>query len=266
MKFVIVLSLCIISIWGVPLAQKRDFAIRKHHNDLRIIGGNVATAGQFPWDVAIFVESESSSFFCGGALIDQKWVLTGGRCVYGATSFELLFGTISLENGGIVREATYSVTHPDFNLETLENDIGLIRIDDSINLSDKIKIIPIANTNLESDVTVTASGWGALGTSGGIENKLNYVDLKTITNNECKFSYGVLVPDQMVCAMGNRNNGICSGDSGDPLIMKDSSGNAVHVGVASWSSAGGCLTSQPSTYTRTASYKYWIISVIAENV
>ena len=76
----------------------------------------------------------------GMELVDKKSIfqsfgLVTHSVIFRATSFELLFGTISLENGGIVREATYSVTHPDFNLETLENDIGLIRIDDSINLS-----------------------------------------------------------------------------------------------------------------------------------
>jgi hypothetical protein len=35
-------------------------------------------------------------------------------------------------SGGITREANYSVVHPDYNSLTLENDVGLVRIDDGI--------------------------------------------------------------------------------------------------------------------------------------
>jgi secreted trypsin-like serine protease len=49
----------------------------------RIIGGNAARAGQFPFAAAISVQTANSKFFCGGSLLTQKHVLTAGHCVDG---------------------------------------------------------------------------------------------------------------------------------------------------------------------------------------
>lgn len=48
----------------------------------RIVGGNPAWDGQFPFAAAIHVQTESSTFFCGGALTGNDWIVTAGHCVY----------------------------------------------------------------------------------------------------------------------------------------------------------------------------------------
>jgi secreted trypsin-like serine protease len=49
----------------------------------RIIGGETARSGQFPFSAAIYIRTEDGSYFCGGALISNQWVLTAGQCVNG---------------------------------------------------------------------------------------------------------------------------------------------------------------------------------------
>jgi secreted trypsin-like serine protease len=49
----------------------------------RIVGGEVANAGQFPFAAAIYIVTADSTYFCGGALINMQWVLTAGQCVDG---------------------------------------------------------------------------------------------------------------------------------------------------------------------------------------
>uniref|UniRef100_A0A8C6L8H7 Peptidase S1 domain-containing protein n=1 Tax=Nothobranchius furzeri TaxID=105023 RepID=A0A8C6L8H7_NOTFU len=44
----------------------------------KIIGGQDASGGSWPWQVAF---KDSGSFFCGGALITNQWVLTAAHCV-----------------------------------------------------------------------------------------------------------------------------------------------------------------------------------------
>jgi len=44
---------------------------------IRITGGSPAARGQFPWQVALIVDN---SWFCGGSLIDNEWVLSAGHC------------------------------------------------------------------------------------------------------------------------------------------------------------------------------------------
>jgi secreted trypsin-like serine protease len=55
-----------------------------HHkaprNTGRIIGGNLATSGQFKYQVAVLTDGNR---FCGGSLIADNVVLTAGHCVDG---------------------------------------------------------------------------------------------------------------------------------------------------------------------------------------
>jgi secreted trypsin-like serine protease len=45
----------------------------------RIIKGQSAHRGEFPWQVGIIVNDEN---FCGGSLISRSHVLTAAHCVY----------------------------------------------------------------------------------------------------------------------------------------------------------------------------------------
>ncbi|XP_040066287.2 trypsin-1-like, partial [Ixodes scapularis] len=51
---------------------------------LNIIGGTRAFKGEFPWQVSVRNLDPSGRFtrhFCGGALLNDRWVLTAGHCV-----------------------------------------------------------------------------------------------------------------------------------------------------------------------------------------
>lgn len=49
----------------------------------RIVGGEQARPSEFPWQVGFRWETDNSrtNIFCGGSLIDKKWVVSAAHCL-----------------------------------------------------------------------------------------------------------------------------------------------------------------------------------------
>jgi secreted trypsin-like serine protease len=234
----------------------------KTHNG-RIIGGSPAYAGQYPFMAAINVQTSNSRLFCVGTVISNEWLVTAGHCVVGAILFTIQLGSNSLSEADSNRltlaTANY-VVHPDFNPDTLENDIGLIQFrlpiqfTDFIGATDSLPTSPILEYQ-----NVIGIGWGQTSDSdSSLSDTLNWVLLSAIPNAECRLIYGNQITENMVCASGNFNEGPCLGDSGGPLIHVLNGSRYVLVGISSFISSNGCESTNPSGYTRAYPYVDWI--------
>ncbi|EEB17571.1 conserved hypothetical protein [Pediculus humanus corporis] len=52
---------------------------RRYDIGSRVIGGEETQPNEYPWAVAIF---RKGKIFCGGSLINDKYVLTAGHCLH----------------------------------------------------------------------------------------------------------------------------------------------------------------------------------------
>ncbi|KAJ3656422.1 hypothetical protein Zmor_015502 [Zophobas morio] len=241
------------------------FYITEGRTAPRIIGGEDAPAGHFLFVAALNVQTGDSKFFCGGALLNSQWIVTSGHCAYNAELFTIHLGSMTLTNTDPNREVLSTseyVLHPDFDPEAMLNDIALIKLRLAIRFNNYIAPISLPSTNLSDSVQVTAVGWGQTSDSdAGLSEHLQMVGTVTLSNTECKLTYGNQITDNMVCVEGNYNEGTCTGDTGSPLIEYFGRGYSI-VGVASFMSGNGCESTDPSGYTRIHPYSDWIKSVI----
>jgi len=49
--------------------------------DPRIVGGNEAIQGSYPWMVMIQSTERNGSFLCGGSIINNRTIITAAHCM-----------------------------------------------------------------------------------------------------------------------------------------------------------------------------------------
>ncbi|XP_044267280.1 brachyurin-like [Tribolium madens] len=257
MKFVALFALSILTILSSPVSSKIGG---------RIIGGNDARAGEFPFAAGIYIHTSSGQYFCAGALLSHEWILTGAQCVDGALRFTIVLGSNNLQDANDSNRITVAAEeyylYPKYDAFTLQHDIALIKLRLPLEYSDYVQPILLPTSALVDYSVVVALGWGQISDEdAGNVSDLHRVSITVLSNQECRNTYGKQIIEEMVCAEGNFNQGTCHGDSGGPLIQYLDGTAATHVGVSSFFSGNGCESTDPSGFTRTFPYVGWIRNV-----
>lgn len=110
----------------------------------------------------VSLRSAANSHFCGGWIHNTRWVVTAAHCTAGRTvsnTFSVV-GTVSLSNGGITMNTQFIQSHPNFNANTLANDIALIYTETEIVRTANVVPIPMSTTSIGSGVQAVVTGWG----------------------------------------------------------------------------------------------------------
>lgn len=257
-------------------------AAEKH---TRIVGGEPAVPGSWPWQVALVKRGEDNfnGQFCGGSLIHPKWVLSAAHCFEGgrdAGDFVVLEDTSDLRSGGRRIPVKRVLSHARYNGKTYENDIALLELTEPAH-SQPARLVrePAMDLYQEPGVLATVTGWGLLrpiretasgyvdelsgkpvgDTSELFTSRLMQVDLPLVSTGTCRTAYpGAAIDERQLCA-GLRRGGkdSCQGDSGGPLVVQDGAGDYLQAGVVSW----GMSCAKPGkygVYTRASRFAGWI--------
>ncbi|KAG5671026.1 hypothetical protein PVAND_001244 [Polypedilum vanderplanki] len=237
----------------------------ERNDESRIVGGNTAMINSYPWMARL---SYFNRFYCGGSLINDRYVLTAAHCVKGFMWFmiKVTFGEHDRCDDSIRPETRFVLRaiSQKFSYSNFDNDMALLRLNDRVPITDHIRPICLPSNKAETYVgkSGVATGWGTVREDGKPSCVLREVDVPVISNQDCiaKTNYTAkMITDNMMCAgypgVGQKDS--CQGDSGGPLIVERSDKRYEIMGIVSW--GNGCARpSFPGVYTRVTRYLDWI--------
>jgi len=198
----------------------------------KIVGGESAINSSWGW--AVSLQKNVNRHFCGGIIISPLDVITAAHCV---NHLDDIFGDIMVVAGidilsdssssmAQVRSVVHVILHPAYNKTSHVNDIAILRLNQSLNISNEKgtarlclpHVVPIdtANNYPIPDSSLVAIGWGLLASeqiSIPSYRHLQQVTLNAISPNHrmCKF----VINDQKLqfCA------GVIGGGKGKRMMI-----------------------------------------------
>jgi len=282
-------SFFVVFLMGVLLSANASGSVSQ-----RIVGGNAADSGEYPW-MAVIVDADRSDIYdghrCGAALIDSGWVVTAAHCVKnewtGRTispgDIDVVLGISDLENDGGERVGVRRIiAHPNYDSWTMDSDIALIELEHDVSYN---PISPVSDDNSLEGYNAVVIGWGVTEPDGWeLSSVLQEVSVPIVSNEICNEAYSQSsepsdwwawwlgyqqndqISDNMLCA-GEAESGkdSCAGDSGGPLAIQEN-GAWKLAGIVSWGE--GCA--EPGyygVYTRVSQFtdfiEQWVSSSVA---
>lgn len=234
----------------------------------RIIGGQKAKIGNFPWQAFTNIHGRG-----GGALLGDRWILTAAHTLYPKehtsqtnASLDVFLGHINVEE--IEKLANHPVRrvsiHPDYRQEesyNFEGDIALLELENSVTLSPSLLPIclPDNETLYDKGLMGYVSGFGIM--EERLANDLRFVRLPVAERKACENwlrskQRTDVFSENMFCAGDpTQKQDACQGDSGGVFAVKDENDRWVATGIVSWGI--GCSRGY-GFYTKLLNYVDWI--------
>lgn len=242
----------------------------------RIINGVTSVRNQFPYYVFVKMMNSTEPFarkhYCGGTLLNNKFVLTAAHCIFTANFTELHFGAWKVKNISekgrfkqLVSKKNFFI-HPKFSRRPMSNDIALIELNqpiDNFNASVQPVKLPTKCVSYKK-LNVIAMGSGRYSEKKTLSEKLAWTPLTTIPRTDCSTLYKLVeLHESMFCAKGIGNRSIYSGDSGGPVVRNT---DKTLVGIVSFNHKTGVLKGFAQGFSKVLWHTEWLSNITGLNL
>ncbi|XP_018324128.1 trypsin-7-like [Agrilus planipennis] len=263
-------TLILAALVSISLAfpQNAQFEQYDSSDSVRIVGGSNASLNDFPYVVQIM----AGTYFCGGSILSNAWILTAGQCLtdINVTNITIIAGALHEEGvEGVLLKAEELYIHPQYSEPPNDTeagpdyDVGLIKLLQNLTFSDTIRSVQLIDENqqIAPGTNATVVGWGlqSQDVNASYIDVLQAVTVPIISQDECRSTFNLTeeyLTDRMLCA-GYDEGGkdACTGDSGGPMVV-----NNTLIGIISW--GRDCAQeNNPGVYTNVAAIRQYIRDV-----
>lgn len=154
-----VISLAIASALLIALGDSREL----YRISSRIINGNDATAGQFPYMISLR-QRVDNQHFCGAAILSRRFLLTAAHCCMDEhadpANVYAVAGALRQSSGGTIIDLDRITKHHGWNMTQAIHDISILRTTKHIIFTQQIQPIALPKSNLPANTATVYSGWG----------------------------------------------------------------------------------------------------------
>ena len=157
-----------------------------------IVGGEDANIQDYPYQAALLSTGGWSYAYCGASIINEYWILTAAHCVEGESASNTgvrVGNSASYAQGGTTYDAAEIITHPNYNGNTMNNDIALIRLEDPITFNNYTQpVVLMCDQQVELGVEDPGemswiTGWGEDEGTANNPNQLQVVSVPITTSS-----------------------------------------------------------------------------------
>jgi secreted trypsin-like serine protease len=193
--------------------------------------------------------NDDGNAFCTGVLISSTVVATAAHCVEAKTPAQVFFGTNPSSAEGTVIAVAHAEAHPDFDPDTLDNDIALV----TLARESRVRPMPVRMKPLDDAFVgepIRLVGFGipsADAASASLRKRSGTTTIEELGSNDFRFNAS---PSQT-----------CLGDSGGPAFATIAGRESV-IGIAS---SGDSDCKSYGRHTRADRYAQFITSYLAAN-
>ncbi|KAK0143369.1 Hepatocyte growth factor [Merluccius polli] len=233
------------------------------HKRIRIVGGGTSNISDGSWMVSI---QRGSRHWCGGSLVREKWVLTDRQCfsscVPDLSEYRVWLGVSDLREGAPDWSNRQEISIANVICGPEGSNLALIRLANPALPAENVHTVqlPVAGCSIPDGTMCKVYGWGE--TKGtGHDDVLKVVDLPIVQNDRCRQLHrgSLHISDRNICAGGRRNEGVCEGDYGGPLVCQEGESKVI-LGV-SVHGRSCARANQPSIFINVPFYTQWIHKV-----